>query len=114
MSKLSDVIDELKHTTVAQVVRQVVAAIIFVTPIWLFAGPVIESYADEAFVKMMTKSKPFADITKKVDELATDNDTIKGDIGSVKRQNEDLLKQQERTTRLVERLLEIQLRRNWQ
>lgn len=125
MTGFSDVINDLKQTTIAQVIRQVFAIGVAVGSVWWFTGPILESYADDAFVKMMEKNgvspKAFTDVTKKVgeidkktDELATDNDKIRGDIGAVKRQNEDLLKQQEQTTKLVERLLEIQLRRNWQ
>lgn len=125
MTGISDVVNDLKQTTIAQVVRQIAGVIVAVGSIWWFASPIVESYADDAFVKMMTKQgvspKAFADITRKVgeidkktDDMATDSEKIKADLSAVKQQNEELLKSQEQTTRLVERLLENQLRRNLQ
>lgn len=123
MTKTEEIVEELKHTTVAQVIRQVVVVVSVLMPVWLFAGSWIEAYADEAFVKMMTRQgvspKAFGDIVKKVDEIDKKTDSVKDDLNAVKSQNkelqnqgEDLKSSQDETKKLVEKLLDLQLRRS--
>lgn len=98
--------------------------------IWGFSGDFIKARAAEAFTEMLIQQgmnpKDFAgiqkktlEIDKKTDELASDNDKIRGDINAVKQQVgkvSDQIEEQGKTVEkvegLVQRLLELQLRRS--
>lgn len=123
MTKTEEVVAELKNTTVAQVVRQCIAIIATLTSVWLFVGTWVEAYADNIFEKMMTKQgvspKVFKEMGDKVQEIDKKTDGMKNDLDVVKGQNrelqgqgEDLKASQEETKKLVEKLLDLQLRRN--
>lgn len=96
---------------------------------WMLAGPVVKPLAAEAFVEMLKQQgmdpKDFADIQKKAveidkktDELARDNDLIRGDLNTVKQSigklSNDIQSQNAQSNRvesLVNQLLQLQLRR---
>jgi len=120
-TNVKTVIAELKSTTIAQLIRQVAAIVIAVTPIWLFLGDWVESYADEAFTNMMVKQKPFKELTDKVGKMDSKVDGLSNDLIAMKQQNiADLntLKQQNKeiqdsaadNKKLLEKLLDLQLR----
>lgn len=62
------------------------------TTLWMFSGPLVKAYAADAFVEMLKEQgmdpEDFAAIKSKTDEISADNDKIRGDLNSVKQQNQ--------------------------
>lgn len=118
--RLITLIEELRHTTLAQIVRQIAVILATIMPIWLFAGSWIQAQADDAFINMLQRQgispKNLSDVTKKVDEIDKKTDKIgekqidiSKDVDQLKDRTEALKDSVDDTKGLILKLLDNQL-----
>ena len=65
---IKQVVDELKQTTIAQVVRMISAAGAGLMLVWSFGSPIIKPYVGEAIAKVMSEQGVSPNVFKKVVE----------------------------------------------
>jgi peptidoglycan hydrolase CwlO-like protein len=120
-------VDDLKNTTMAQVIRNVAVVVTLISPVWFFSKNIVHAYAQEAFVNALKDAGVNPEVVKalidKVDNTAHATDNLKvdltnlsNDIDSVKKQNDHLIGQQDKmkqkndeTYELVQKLLDLRL-----
>jgi len=121
------VIDDLKNTTLAQIIRNAAIMITLISPVWFFSKNIVHAYAQEAFVNALNDAgaspavikaliEKVSTIEHSTDNLKADLTHVRNDIGDVQKQNDHLIDQQDQmqqkndeTNKLVQKLLDLQL-----
>ena len=102
--------------------RHMTSIAVVLAALWAFSGPFVKSYAADAFVEMLIEQgvdpKTFSEIEKRsiaqdksLDELSRDFNTLKNEVGKLGGKIEAQTIQGDKIENLVQRLLELQLRR---
>ena len=112
------VFNEFKEIKVGVLWRHLASITVVLGSLWLFAGPFVQSYAQDALRDMLTEQglspKVFADVQRKVDEIdrqtngvQTDIEKMKQDIGVVLQNQSNIKNNAEETKKQVDRIVDF-------
>lgn len=119
---MANILASLKSVTVGQIFRMFTGIGTTLALLWLFAGPFVKSYAGDALLDVLIAQgvdpKAIEEMKiqgiengKDIGALSQDADLIRGDINSVRQQNQLILNKVENSAALLEQLLKAQLNR---
>jgi hypothetical protein len=129
---IKQLLEELRTTTLAQATRMLSGAAMGVTAVWMFAGPIVRPFVSEAIAKIMAdqgvKPSDFIATQKHIIEIDNNVDAIKSEVDKARQDrvvalnNQELIKVQnismarsvDKLERMVDKLLNIQLRQQGQ